>query len=114
MPAYYSLMDVFVHPSLRDGMPNAVLEAMACGVPVVATAVGGVLDVITDSENGLTIPVNDVEALGRAIQKIFDDETQRKKLSTNARQTILERFAPEKELQANLEIYNRLIQQKSG
>ncbi|HNH27420.1 MAG TPA: glycosyltransferase, partial [Anaerolineales bacterium] len=41
LPAYYSLMDIFVHPSLRDGMPNAVLEAMACGKTVIATPVGG-------------------------------------------------------------------------
>jgi glycosyltransferase involved in cell wall biosynthesis len=45
LPAYYSLIDVFVYPSLRDGMPNALLEAMACGKPVVATPVGGIPEV---------------------------------------------------------------------
>jgi glycosyltransferase involved in cell wall biosynthesis len=58
MPAYYSLMDVFVHPSLRDGMPNAVLEAMACEKAVVATPIGGVVDVVEDGKNG--IPAQDV------------------------------------------------------
>jgi glycosyltransferase involved in cell wall biosynthesis len=101
-------MDVFVHPSLRDGMPNALLEAMACGVPVVATPVGGAADVIRDGENGLLIPVNDAEALSQAVQKILGDETHGNKLAVNARQTIIERFTPEKELEANLGIYRKL------
>jgi glycosyltransferase involved in cell wall biosynthesis len=108
MPAYYSLMDVLVHPSLRDGMPNAVLEAMACGVPVVATPVGGVLDVVKDRENGMLFPVNDAEALCQAIKMALDDKPLRKKIINAARQTIVEQFSPEKELEANLEIYRKL------
>ncbi len=53
MPAYYSLMDIFVHPSLRDGMPNALLEAMACEKAVIATPVGGAMDVMEDGKNGV-------------------------------------------------------------
>ena len=109
MPAYYSLMDVFVHPSLRDGMPNAVLEAMACGIPVVSTPVGGALDVIQDGENGLRIPANDANAMSRVVQKILDAESTRKKISANARKTIIEKFTPEKELEANLAIYHKLV-----
>ncbi len=108
MPAYYLLMDVLVHPSLRDGMPNAVLEAMACGVPVVATPVGGVLDVIRDRENGMLVPVNDIEAFCQAIELATTDETLRDKLIEAARQTILEQFTPEQELEANLRIYREL------
>jgi len=108
MPAYYALMDVFVHPSLRDGMPNAVLEAMACGVPVVATPVGGVLDVVRDHENGMLIPVNDANALCQAVETVLTDESLRNKMIETARQTIVEHFTPEKELEANLEIYRRL------
>ncbi len=108
LPAYYSLMDVFVHPSLRDGMPNAVLEAMACGLPVVATPVGGMLDVIRDGENGLLVPVNDAEALAKAVQTLLADHALRTRIVTAARQTILEGFTPEKELEANLEVYRKL------
>lgn len=55
-------MDVFVHPSLRDGMPNAVLEAMACEKAVIATPVGGVVDVVEDGKkNGVLVNVNDAE-----------------------------------------------------
>jgi glycosyltransferase involved in cell wall biosynthesis len=108
MPAYYSLMDVLVHPSLRDGMPNAVLEAMACGVPVVATPVGGVLDVVKDRENGMIVPVNDVTALCQAVETVISDEPLRTKLTQSARQTILGKFTPEKELDANLNVYRGL------
>ncbi len=105
MPSYYSLMDVFVHPSLRDGMPNALLEAMACGVPVIATPVGGVLDVVRNQENGRLAPVNDVDALADAIQCVLDDSTLRESISKSARETIVERFRPELELNANLKVY---------
>jgi glycosyltransferase involved in cell wall biosynthesis len=108
MPSYYALMDVFVHPSLRDGMPNAVLEAMACGVPVVATPVGGVVDVVKDRENGMLVPVNDVDALCQAVETIIADKSLRNKLTQFARQTILKKFTLEKELDANLNVYRSL------
>ena len=108
MPAYYSLMDVFVHPSLRDGMPNAILEAMTCGLPVVSTPVGGALDVVKDRDNGMLFPVNDIEAMANTIQLVLDDSTLRETISKSARQAIIERFTLEKELEANLEIYRKI------
>lgn len=109
LPAYYSLMDVFIHPSLRDGMPNAVLEAMACGVPVIATPVGGVLDVLEDGVNGWTIPVNDAEHLAKVTEKLLNDPEQRARLSKKAREKIEAEFTLQNELQANLSIYKELI-----
>ena len=109
LPAYYSLMDVFIHPSLRDGMPNAVLEAMACGVPVIATPVGGVLDVLEDGVNGRTIPVNDAEMLAKVTEELLNDPEQCTRLSKKAREKIEAEFTLQSELQANLNIYNKLI-----
>jgi glycosyltransferase involved in cell wall biosynthesis len=108
LPAYYSLIDVFVHPSLRDGMPNAVLEAMACEKAVIATHVGGVSDVIKDSENGLTVPANDAESLSKAIINVLEDESLRCRLGKSARETIQTKFTLQKELDANLNIYKQL------
>ena len=108
LPTYYSLIDIFVHPSLRDGMPNAILEAMACEKAVVATAVGGVSDVITDRENGLTVPANDAESLSKAILELLNDQTLRVRLGKSARETIQKEFTLQKELDANLNIYKTL------
>jgi len=110
MPAYYSLIDIFVHPSLRDGMPNALLEAMACEKPVVATPVGGVMDVITDGENGLIIPVNEVDAFARAAKRLLSDKMLGTRLGRAARQKIVQGFSPQYELAMNLKIYERLLQ----
>lgn len=108
LPAYYSLIDVFVHPSLRDGMPNAMLEAMACEKAVVATAVGGVVDVIKDSENGTTVPANDAESLSKAILALLNDPALRARLGKSARETIQKEFTLQKELDANLSVYKTL------
>lgn len=108
LPAYYSLIDVFVHPSLRDGMPNAVLEAMACENAVVATGVGGVSDVIKDSENGLTVPANDAESLSKAIIELLNDQVLRVRLGKSAREAIQKEFTLQKELDANLNVYQSL------
>ena len=108
LPAYYSLMDVFVHPSLRDGMPNAVLEAMACGKTVIATPVGGVLDVIMDGVNGLLVNVNDVDGLSQKIAEALSQPEKREAVGRSAREAIVNQFTLEKELQANLNIYQSL------
>jgi len=108
LPAYYALMDIFVHPSLRDGMPNAVLEAMACEVPVIATPVGGIPDVIKDGTNGRIIPVNDAGALAKVSVELLNDKDQRNRLGKEGRKTVQSAFTPEKELEANLRLYNEL------
>ena len=108
LPAYYALMDVFVHPSLRDGMPNAVLEAMACGKTVIATAVGGVTDVVEDGVNGMLVPVHEEGCLEAAIVEALDQPEKRNQLGRSAREMVLHQFTLDKELQANLAIYQQL------
>ncbi len=108
MPAYYALMDVFVHPSLRDGMPNALLEAMACEKPVIATPVGGTTDVIEDGKNGVLVNVNDAEVLAESILQLLSQPENRRTISKSAREAVVSRFTPEKELEANLQVYKSL------
>ena len=108
LPAYYSLMDVFVHPSLRDGMPNAVLEAMACGKTVIATPVGGVKDVLVDEVNGLLVNVNDAEGLAEKVAEALSLPEKRESIGRAARGAVVNQFTLEKELQANLKIYQSL------
>ncbi|MEB2334009.1 MAG: glycosyltransferase family 4 protein [Anaerolineaceae bacterium] len=108
LPAYYSLMDVFVHPSVRDGMPNALLEALACERAVVVTPVGGAKDIIEDGVNGVFAAVNDSEMLAAKVLVLLEDSGLRAQLGANGRALVIERFSPQKELEANLKIYQRL------
>jgi len=108
LPAYYSLIDVFIHPSLRDGMPNAVLEAMACEKAVIATAVGGIKDILEDGKNGVATNVNDASMLAKKIIELLDNPKKRETLGKNARELIINKFSPEKELEANLNVYRKL------
>lgn len=108
LPAYYSLMDIFVHPSLRDGMPNAVLEAMACEVPVIATPVGGVMDVIEDGVNGFLVNVNDADGLAQKMAEVLSQPEKRESIARSGREAVLSQYTLEKELRANLNIYASL------
>jgi L-malate glycosyltransferase len=108
LPSYYSLMDVVVHPSLRDGMPNVLLEAMACEKTVIATPVGGALDVIEDCKNGRMVPIDDVHSLTTILQELLSDRSQRNQLGTSARRTVQSRFTYRNELDGNLAVYRNL------
>ncbi|HMR98234.1 MAG TPA: glycosyltransferase family 4 protein [Anaerolineales bacterium] len=108
LPAYYSLIDVFAHPSLHDGMPNAILEAMACERAVIATPAGGTKDIVEDGKNGMLVNVNDANALTEKILKLFDDHEKRASLGRNGREFVMSKFKPEAELTANLEVYRSL------
>jgi len=108
LPTYYSLIDTFVHPSLRDGMPNAVLEAMACGKTVIATPVGGVTDVIEDGVNGMLVQVNDANELAEKIAKALSQPEKQEQFGRSAREAVLRRYTLENELQANLKVYESL------
>jgi glycosyltransferase involved in cell wall biosynthesis len=108
IPSYYSVMDVLVHPSLRDGMPNAILEAMACGKAVIATPAGGITDVLHDGKNGRMVAINDINSLSSIMQEILSDKTLQGSLGTAARQTILGKFTLQNELDGNLALYCKL------
>ena len=72
IPEYLLAADCFVLPSIKEGFGIAVLEAMAVGVPVIASRVGGILDIIEDGRNGLLVEPVDSEAIAQAILKIYE------------------------------------------
>jgi glycosyltransferase involved in cell wall biosynthesis len=108
LPAYYSLMDIFVQPALRDGLPNALLEAMACERAVIGTPVGGIPDAIVDCENGRLVSTNNATELADAIEELLTNETLREDLGRASRQTILEKFTLQSEVAGNFAVYQGL------
>ena len=84
--------DIGVLASRTEGLPNAVLEYMAAGLPVVATTVGGIPEIIEHEVNGLLIPSENPAALSGALLRLLNDEQMRKRLAEAGRERVLARF----------------------
>jgi glycosyltransferase involved in cell wall biosynthesis len=100
--------DLFVLPSRSEGLSNALLEAMACGLPAVATAVGGTPEVIKDGMNGLLVPADDESALANALGHLVDDPDLARLLGAAAYKTILEQYSMEAMVDRYVELYESL------
>ncbi len=85
--------DLFVHPSHQEGFPNAVLEAMAAGRPVVATDVGGVPEIVAHGETGLLVPARNPAALAAALVVLLRDPARARRMGEAGRRRVLERHA---------------------
>jgi glycosyltransferase involved in cell wall biosynthesis len=114
MRPYYAIADVLVNASHSEGSPYVLLEAMAAGVPIVATAVGGVPEMLTDNETGLLVPPQDTAAMSAAIEKALNDSALAQKLSIKARALITTRFTPETYVQKLVEIYRSVLTQPAN
>jgi glycosyltransferase involved in cell wall biosynthesis len=105
---YLLVADAFVLPSLSEAMPNALLEAMAVGLPVIASAVGGILDVVEHGRNGLLFTPGDIDALAACLFEIAQSPELREKLGANARQTIIDEYDLEQMTDRYLALYHEL------
>jgi glycosyltransferase involved in cell wall biosynthesis len=85
-------LDLYALSSVREGLPIALLEAMAMRLPVVATSVGGVVALVGDGENGVLVTPRDVDGLATAMRRLLDDAPLRDRVGVAARRTIEERF----------------------
>jgi glycosyltransferase involved in cell wall biosynthesis len=108
LPAYYNLIDVLALPSIRDGLPNALLEGMACERAIVGAAVGGIPDALVDGENGRLVPPGDADALASAINELLDNADLCQCFGQRVRETVLRDFTLGQELEKNLALYRRL------
>jgi glycosyltransferase involved in cell wall biosynthesis len=108
---YYQAANVYVHPARVDTFPNTVLEALACGTPVVATAVGGIPEQILDGETGFLIPPGDTRAMTEAIVALLSDEKLGISLGRNAARDAVKRFDLKRQMGDYLTWYQEILEQ---
>lgn len=106
---YLIAADAFVLASRVEGLPNALLEAMGTGLPVVATRIGGSLEALGDDRTGLLVPPDDPAALGRELSRLLAEPDLRARLGAAAARRIAERFALDAVVPRYLELYRRLV-----
>ncbi len=99
---------VFVRPSLEEGFGIAFVEAMAIGLPVVGTKVGGITDIVTDRVNGLLVEPLDSQSLALAINELLGNHPLAKKLGANGAKSVRERFDVGKAADAFTTVYKRI------
>jgi glycosyltransferase involved in cell wall biosynthesis len=109
VPALLSEVSVSVLPSLSEGLSNVVLEAMAAGVPVVATSVGGTPEMVEDGVTGLLVPPRDARALAEAIGSLLADPLRGRSIGDAGRRRVAERFSLEATVHATAQLYERLL-----
>jgi glycosyltransferase involved in cell wall biosynthesis len=99
--------DLFVLSSRSEGLPMSILEAMAAGLPVVASDVGGVSEAVADGETGLLVPAGDADALAAAIGRLLADADERRRLGERGHAVARERFDVERFRREHVELYHR-------
>jgi colanic acid/amylovoran biosynthesis glycosyltransferase len=106
--------DVFLLSSLGEGISNAVLEAMSCGLPVVSTDCGGMSEVIQDGQEGYVVPIFDAEAMAERLFTLYSDKALRQNMGKQARQKILNDYRLEQQIQHFLDFYGSLLQPQTS
>jgi glycosyltransferase involved in cell wall biosynthesis len=106
---YYAISDLMVLPSHSEGSPNVLLEAMATGVPVVATEVGGVPEIIAHDWSGLLVAPRNPRNMAEAIARVLKDAQLAQRLARNARAEVVAKHSPQARLRSLVEIYRELV-----
>jgi glycosyltransferase involved in cell wall biosynthesis len=107
--AWMKVMDCLVQPSLTDGMPNSVLEAMLLGIPVIATDTGGIPDVIDAGETGLLVEPDSAVALAEAMKKMVRSPALRNDLAAEAKYRVAREFSPTRQRELLEMLYSTMI-----
>jgi len=107
-----SLSDIFVLPSLREGLPLTILEAMACGKPVIATNVGGIPEIVKDGENGILVYPKDPETLYMAMNELLGDREKREKMGRIGKRVCDESFRTKTMVEKVEDLYDFHINKK--
>ena len=109
LPQYLSIADVFCRPSVNEGFGISFIESMACRIPTIGTAVGGITDIIKDGENGLLVPPEDARILAGVLKRVIDDGNLSRRIAERGYQTVKARFTWEEVLKQMENIYAGLL-----
>lgn len=109
VPEVMGSLDLFVMPSVLEGLCTSALDAQAAGVPVVASAVGGLVEAVADGETGLLVPPRDPPALAAAMARILRDPDLRERFSAAGRVHVRERFSVKAMVEGSRSVYGRML-----
>ena len=109
VPRLIKTFDLFVLSSSEEGLGTSVLDAMAAGVPVVATRAGGIPEMVRNDETGLLAPIGDSDALARAMISVIEDAALRERLTQAAHRLVMESFTFQRMVDGNETVYRRVL-----
>ncbi len=104
----HKAFDIFVMSSLTEGLGTSLIDAMACGKPIVATTAGGIPEVVTDGETGILVPPRDPARMAEAIAALLKDEPLRRRLGEAGRRRAVTHFSAERMVKETLRLYRRV------
>jgi glycosyltransferase involved in cell wall biosynthesis len=110
---FYSLADVVVISSRSEGSPNVLLEALAAGVPLVATSVGGIPEMVRDGEHALLVPHGDPKQMANSIARIFAETDVTRSLVENGRKLVQTRFSPAERVRTLSGVYRHILESRN-
>lgn len=114
VPELLARSQVFVLASNYEGLPITIIEAMRAGLPVVASKVGGVPELVTDGDNGFLVPRGDVSALAHALQTLIDDPSLRERMGRRSRDRYLAEFTLERMIEQTERVYAEVLAEARG
>ena len=109
---FLSIMDIFVFPSVKEGLGIALLEAMAAGRACIASDVGGISDIMKGQSCGILVPVGDFKAISDSVIRLMDDKYLRQEMGENARKTVSEKFSLDVMGNKVIELYREVLNAK--
>ena len=111
---FYKSADVYIHAAKVDTFPNVILEALACGTPVVATAVGGIPEQIEDGKTGFLVAPGDAVEMAARVSQVLANQDLRLTLSVQAAESARRRFDLQRQVDAYLDWYRETLMEREG
>jgi len=111
---YYQAADVYAHPARAETFPTAILEALACGTPVVASAIGGIPEQIMEGKTGFLVPAGDAHLMAKRIMQLLLDDDYRQQMGREAANDAVQRFGLDRMITAYLSTYREFLNHTPG